>query len=307
MGGSKVWNTGFRYITFIMKKRLRLLRTNLRKLTAFYASRKVVTPYTGFILSTHFLSEDIEEGNLRYLNVFSKNIKFTNFEDSTPKVIYLQTNQLSEFILNYLDRINSEFTLITGRDHWSKLEYSADMYRILSNPNLRSWFSQNMILKELPIKHFPYGVNLNNAFRILLKKKLIGKYQRSDQICIPFCTVHEKNDEKWQPDILAAMTARKSISMRMNRQKKYSEYLDDLLKHKLIVSPVGDRPDTYRHWEILALGGIPISNLPANFKDLFATHAYIVKDFKQLTSLDHLYYPNPDIASVNYWRRNLKR
>jgi hypothetical protein len=163
MGGSKVWNTGFRYIAFIMKKRLRLLRTNLRKLTAFYASRKVVTPYTGFILSTHFLSEDIEEGNLRYLNVFSKNLKFTNFEDSTPKVIYLQTNQLSEFILNYLDRINSEFTLITGRDHWSKLEYSADMYRILSNPNLRSWFSQNMILKELPIKHFPYGVNLNNA------------------------------------------------------------------------------------------------------------------------------------------------
>jgi hypothetical protein len=285
----------------------RRMRNSYLRCCAFIAARIVVTPYSGFVLSTHFLSDDILEYNLAFLNSRSKDLrKYEVDNEKSNVIIWCQTNQLNEFSENYLGLIETKFTLITGRDHWSRLEASDSVEKVLSSPYLVRWYSQNQIQENLQIKHFPYGVNLNNAMRILLEGLKLNVMKRLDSIHYPYCTIHESNDTVWQADILSAMLARETIKDKMAPLKQYSEYLKDLRKYKFVVSPAGDRPDTYRHWEILALGGIPISNVPKNFTDMFANSVVIVSSFDNI-SLENFddFSPNRNLAKLSYWRKVL--
>jgi hypothetical protein len=124
---------------------------------------------------------------------------------------------------------------------------------------------------------------------------------------IPYCTIHGFNDDVWQPDILAAMQARTSIKDKMAPEKDFLDYLNDLLKYKYVLSPAGDRQDTYRHWEILALGAIPISNIQPHFRDLFKDSMVFVKDFENLSNINYeAFQPKTELCELSYWRREIQ-
>ena len=288
-----------------LRRITRTIRNVILRLLNLLASRKVVTPYTGFILSTHFLSRDILDQNLRYLNRKSRDLSELNVFDEISKVIiWCQTNQIDEFTNSYLDLIKTPFILITGRDHWSKLELNASMKTILSNRYLIVWFAQNQIMDDLPIRHFPYGVNLNNSWKIYLEGKKRTFRKSIEEVHIPFCTIHKSNDEVWRPEIHAAMLARESIKPKMGKLKKYKDYITDLRKFAFVLSPMGDRPDTYRHWEILYLGGVPVTNLPKSFSSLFGENMIFLRDFNcipRFTKAD--YKPNKKFAKVKFWSK----
>lgn len=293
------------YFDNLARKVVRRLRLKVKRVLAYIFSRLIVTPYMGFIFSTHFLSDDIIEGNLSYLNKKSRNLRSEILDECGGKlVIFVQTNLLDEFVENYLNKICTEFILITGRDHWSKLRLDISMKRILQHPKLRVWYSQNLTISCLPIKHFPYGVNLYSTAKLFTIRNTTVKRHRRLEIHVPFFTVHKKNDPIWQPEIEAAMLERERIEHLMAPQKRYCDYAKDLLKSKFIISPAGDRPDTYRHWEILYLGGIPISNLPGNFEELFGNSMCLVPNYQSIEDLNlGGSTSNRQIASVKYWQR----
>lgn len=293
------------YFDNLARKVIRRLRLKIKRVLAYFFSRLIVTPYLGFIFSTHFLSDDIIEGDFSYLNKKSRNLRSEILEECGEKlVIFVQTNLLDEFVENYLNKICTEFILITGRDHWSKLRLDISMKRILQHPKLRVWYSQNLTISCLSIKHFPYGVNLYRAAKLFAIRNTSVKRHRSPKIHVPFCTVHEKNDPVWQPEIEAAMLERGRIEHLMASQKRYCDYAKDLLKNKFIISPAGDRPDTYRHWEIIYLGGIPISNLPRNFEELFGNSMCFVPNYQSIENLNlGGLTSDRQIASVKYWKR----
>ena len=98
---------------------------------------------------------------------------------------------------------------------------------------------------------------------------------------------------------------RVELKNRMNEAKNYTDYKQDLNSHRFVVCTPGDRPDTYRHWETLASGGIPICLDHANFRRLFGRSAVFVDNFQETTlnqavnvSSSHA----PELVSVSYWR-----
>jgi hypothetical protein len=124
-----------------MRKLIRLSKREWLKLRARRASQILVTPYTGFILSSHFLSQDILDARYYWLNPKSLNLQDCKIISSQETIVlYCQTNQVSEFVNNYLHKIKSQFVLITGRDHWSRLSESKETDRLLSHPLLKAWY-----------------------------------------------------------------------------------------------------------------------------------------------------------------------
>jgi hypothetical protein len=48
------------------------------------------------------------------------------------------------------------------------------------------------------------------------------------------------------------------------------KYYEEISNYKYVISPHGDRPDCYRHWESIGLGAVPIANINASIFNTFS-------------------------------------
>jgi hypothetical protein len=54
-------------------------------------------------------------------------------------------------------------------------------------------------------------------------------------------------------------------------------FYKSMQKAQFIISPVGDKPECYRHIEAIGLGTIPISDLHIQYKELYGDNMYFIK------------------------------
>lgn len=272
----------------------------LRLVALRFFSHRLVTPLTPYVLSDGFLSSEVDKYGWRGLNSRSIDVLGSGGWPAVEcPVIFVQVNQLDTFVAEVLPRVNEEFILITGKWHLPGLRISESVNLILANPYLKTWFSQNQIYNNLPILPFPYGVKLSSAphiyWRMRLRKILgIGR----SGIFVPHVASHAHLTG-------IALEARSQLADSMGPRLKLTTYLNKILRHKYVVSPPGDRMDTYRHWESIALGAIPVSNLPPSFSGLFGGSLLQTSSFGKLGAPDGLVSeckPQPELALVHYWR-----
>jgi hypothetical protein len=68
----------------------------------------------------------------------------------------------------------------------------------------------------------------------------------------------------------------------------YTAYCRFLQSAFHVTSPGGDRYDTYRHWEILAFGSIPVTNLPlAVYQKLFCDDMVFISSAVEAKAIDN--------------------
>lgn len=124
------------------KRIIGILTIYLRKI---YISKKqqtfhrnihdLVTPFTGFLLSDFFYSEEVEFHNLRWLNPKSKHMKYLKQRKlESPVRIFCQVDQIEQFEKKYLDSVKVPFVLITGKWHLPGFTISDSVFKILRNP-----------------------------------------------------------------------------------------------------------------------------------------------------------------------------
>lgn len=282
------------------KMRFRVFSTKNEK-RLFRASHSIITPFSGFIISDYYLSEEIDFHNLGWLNTQSRRITLRRVRARTsPAILYCQVDQIESFISNFLPHIRFPFTLITGKWHLPSLKPNTIFLNILANKWLVEWYSQNQVDEKSPIKPFPYGVNFENV--ITLAEIDFDDRKREINPLVPYSTVHPHmnlEDKKF----------RENLRIRMRPKKSFSEYLNDLKSHKYVVCTPGDRPDTYRHWESIACGAIPITLDGQNFQALFQNSAIYSNDFSDISPenliLNGVEYMR-EIATVKYWENKIQ-
>ncbi len=269
----------------------------------FFALR-VVTPFTPYVLSDAFLSTDVEKYGLRGLNSRSINLaESPDWPAGECPVVFVQVNQLDIFAEEILPRILRPFILITGKWHLPGLTLNRSVDLILANPHLQRWYSQNQIYENVPILPFPFGVKLSSAphvyWRMRLRKVLgLGR----SGVFVPHVASHAHLEGP-------ALEARSELADVMGPRLSLPRYLNKILRHRHVVSPPGDRMDTYRHWESVALGAIPVSNLPPPLSGLFGPRMFQVASFSAVKAAGFTApgcAPRPELATVAYWRRRLK-
>ncbi len=262
------------------------------------AANSLVTPFSGYILSQHFLSKEIDRYRLYWLNPRSRRLRrFGKIKNESGDVIYCQVDQLKDFVDSFLPRISNPYVLITGKEQLPSLKKSDYVDAVLADDKLMAWFSQNQIYDNLPILPFPYGINLYSVVLVHARRDKIVADKNSN-LLIPFVKVHSHLFSTPKGD-------REFIAKFMEQEKPLEEYLDDINRHKWVLSPAGDRPDTFRHWEILALGSNPVSKLPKSFGNLFGNSAVLLQSYDNIQAikiLDESCVPNRSLASLEFWR-----
>lgn len=276
------------------------IRDGLRTMFLRFFARRVVTPFTPYVLSDAFLASEVDKYGLRGLNPRSINLAQSGqWPAGDCPIIFVQVNQLDTFATQILPRIPGTFILITGKWHLPGLELSDSVNMILENPHLKRWYSQNQIYDNVPIDPFPYGVKLSSAPHVYWRmrfQKWLGLGRSG--VFVPHVASHPHLDGP-------ALAARSELAGVMGPRLSLSKYLNQILRHKYVVSPPGDRMDTYRHWESVALGAIPVSNLPAPLSGLFGAGMWQTDSFSAVSDRGFATpgcAPRPELATVPYWR-----
>lgn len=280
--------------------RFKFLKTNAQY---FEALNKIITPFTGFIVSDYYYSNEIEFFRYSWLNPRSKRINKRRASRITPmSIVYCQTDMLRSFSKRYLEHLNNPIILITGKEQLPGLEDKDLAQAILANKNIFSWFSQNQIFEDLQIHPFPYGVHVDNAIDHLTSWGRADSPRLAEPL-IPFSRAHDHMPIEYRK-------IRLNLSHLMNEKKNFQEYKKDLIAHHYVVCTPGDRPDTYRHWETLACGAIPICLDHANLRRLFGHSAIYLNQFDE-ASINNIRPSetkyNPRLMAVSYWRERIKQ
>ena len=282
--------------------RIILLRFFSQLVVLRFVSQKLVTPFTPFVMADAFLASEIDRYGLRGLNPRSVDLSQSDLAAAGPNpVVFVQVDQLDDFCRDVLPKIVGQFILITGKWHLPALQRGDSVTTILASPHLKRWYSQNQVFEDLPISPFPYGVNLWSAPHVYWRMRLqrVLGLGRSG-VFVPHVAIHEHLDG-------VALEARRQLEGVMGPRLKLTTYLNRILRHKFVISPPGDRLDTYRHWESVALGAIPVSNIPRTSRPLFASGMFHVDDWKQLeASPTRGSRPQPHLATVRHWRKVLE-
>jgi hypothetical protein len=274
------------------------------KLVAFII-RKYYKFFRIFPKSGNFISGDAFASLATYHYKVSKSLPVK------PEIIFLETCYLEEFISN-LRNIKKKFILIT---HNSDLSINSSYKKLINSPYLVRWYCANCEIKHQKVIGIPLGIQNYKYYSYGVPKHLKSI---------------KKLNIKKQLKILVSFNIYTNIQIRITYLKdlisvKFSylylsennyEYKIQLAKCMFCACPKGNGVDTYRFWEALYLGTIPIvdygkfydqfGDLPKldvkSISDLnFYNKDSLIKIFKQqkkkLNDSEQIYF--------NFWKKKI--
>lgn len=263
----------------------------------------LVTPFSLYFISDHYIGNELERFSIPVITK-SNNLLINNNIDSIKDmdILFVQNDYFDLFINNYLPNINVRFILLTGQWNLPQLHINQNTTSLLDDTRIHKWFSQNPIFKHEKYLPFPYGLNYgynlgNPEIKIYAKELLNIKRDKVNNI------------------INLSMNYSTNICRDIFVQIPYTsneEFYKSINNSKFILSPIGDRNETYRHWEAIGLGTIPIANVGHLYKELFMDNMFYVNNTHEMLELynsnTELIYkcPNKDLICLDYWKNYIK-
>lgn len=282
-----------------------LLRKSAVSVARILAAHVIVTPFLPFILSTHFLSDEVYKEGVTLLNPRARDLSKTwGSAIKGLRVVYCETKLLPEFRETFLPKLPEPFVLLTGSLHLPDLD-SELARQVLLDIEKRAivWFSHNPPFESGQPWGFPFGSPYQAGYLTLLSS---AKYRmsmgRSAESLVPFFRVHNHLGPR-------ARAERESLKPFMDAERNFHAYLRSIGTHRYVLSPQGDRPDTYRHWESILLGSYPVTTLPPQYRGIFEESMVFTTDLArwiqspQRTTRGRLAPIRPGL--VTFWRRKL--
>jgi hypothetical protein len=218
-------------------------------------------------------------------------------------VVHVEASLFGQFRRDFLPIITNPIVLITGRWNLPQVHKSPDADFVLNHSNILHWFSQNPIYRNSEkYTAIPYGFHPDSPELLRLAKELQVKSKGKDQLISMTGLNRETHpSRKLLPDL-----ASKTMS-----------YHEILRRSKFVISPQGDRPDCYRHWECVAFSAVPMTNTPEVYSDILGPFAMITTIEKMIIYLKNSttaaeldgFYPRyqesaeakKDMLSGGYW------
>lgn len=221
----------------------------------------IVNPFLPiFLCDYHFGVTDLPRTPVRIVSLDPFNLHTISRHD----IVCCQWDALATFSKNILPSLPRPIILFTHKWNLPQVELSELSNKILSDPMIAHWISQNPIYgNNEKYGGFPYGIREANleayAESLLLNNDTVKN-----------TTIEHLKVSVTHPS-RSVLPQRPSMSLK--------PYYERIMSSQFLVSSRGDRPDTYRHWEALGLGTIPVANIEeAYFSQLFGSFTLYVND-----------------------------
>lgn len=262
-----------------------------------YILNNLITSFSLYFICDHYIGNELERFKVPVIPKSNNLLKNKNIEEiKNMNIIFVQNNFFDTFIKDYLPNIKCKIILITGQWNLPQLQVEDKTKKLLEDNRIHRWFSQNPIFKHQKYIPFPYGLNygynLKNPEILIYVNELLQN-----------CTKN-KNIENLPMNYKTNVCRKKFPVLNPITNE---EFYKKIHESKFILSPIGDRNETYRHWESIGLGTIPIANVGELYKDLFKDNMIYVKSSEEMLNFyveqKNLEYkiPNKDFICLNYW------
>ncbi len=221
-------------------------------------------------------------------------------KENPPKTVYICTEALLNFSVNFLNLISNPFTLVSGD---SDTSLSADIINspliqnILTNKNLIAWFAQNLATSHPKIHPLPIGMDYHTMWnnpgfwginkqspisqefsliKILSESTALNKRALLCYCNWQFALHRGDRTECYEKINKDTCFFEKHQTSRISGWQRQSQFA-------FVISPFGEGLDCHRTWEALLLGCIPIvrrSPIDELFVDL---PVLIVNDWSEIS------------------------
>ena len=225
-------------------------------------------------------------------------------------IVCCNSNDFDAFVASILPHLLTSIILFTSRWHLPQVERSSATDAIKRHPKVAHWFAQNPVYpNDDRYTAFPYGIlheNLEAYADSLLGSRDVVKSTHIEHL--PISMTHSSRKR-----LARRRRSRRADSRSADEQAHLMsppEYYAHMARARFLLSPRGDRYDTYRHWEAIGLGALPIANVDRRlyeslFEDdmVYAEDAdFMLRVFNNETHLDATYHrPNPDRICSTLW------
>ncbi|MBU3575927.1 tetratricopeptide repeat protein [Polynucleobacter sp. UK-Mo-2m-Kol15] len=223
--------------------------------------------------------------------------------------IYICTDALLNFSINYLPKITETFTLLSGD---SDIRVDSSMLNvpqiksILSHPKLRQWYAQNLDVDHAKIQPLPIGMDYHTMHE---KPNFCGPGIQSalsqEQDLLEVINTSKNFKERkflgycnWSNSInnhdraLCIERIQKELCYFEHASIPRIETWKNQANHMFVISPEGIGMDCHRTWEALLLGCVPVvkKNNHNLFKNLPVWEVNDWSEFNATNILEKIQY-----------------
>lgn len=274
---------------------LRTLSLQSQRLAAHW----LITPFSPYILSRFHLSREVPLYGLEGFNRRSRCLSSAAEAVADGDWLFCDTDLVPRFVEEVLPRIRARFVLFTGKWMLPPVAFDRATATLLADPRLILWFGHNLCFDHPRCRPFPYGISHTWAFHVL-RRMLLPAPRRRQAVYVGHLGIHAHL-------VGRPRQARQALAPLMGPKLPLRAYFHELRSHRYVAAPAGDRPDTFRLWEAIAFGALPITELPAPFHPLLAGSALLLDRMEDLLDLDPQDLPRhgPDrrLVLLAHWRR----
>lgn len=219
--------------------------------------------------------------------------------------VFVQTDLLDSFFKSIHPLISFPYILIThNSDNPAPAEYAS----YLDDPMIIVWFGENYDGYKHPKMHpLPMGTanfNWPNGNGDTLKKVISEKISK-EHLAHMGMTIQTNYDERWP--VFRQFSQAPFVYRTI--KKVYEGYLRDVAASKFVIAPRGFAWDTYRLWECLYVGTIPIVRTSPLDELYEGLPVLIIQDWREVTEdfLNEKYVEfsqktfNMEKTTMKYW------
>jgi hypothetical protein len=237
--------------------------------------------------------------------------------------LYVEFTKIPHFVQHTLPQIKVDFVLISGQNHlipqkpkpltyvWDQDTFDA----IVNSPRVTHWFLMNMDIYSQDPDHaklhpFPYGLG-SSSEKYTMDTAKVGM-----------------NPMQAYKEELSADSVEKNntifvgyLSMRTNKEKRKlvpqgtkmppSQHFKKMHESLYVISPEGDRPDCYRHYEAIGLGAMPITQMSPKYYRHLEGNVVFNNSNWNLQHLEKVCAKNPKVNRrlifEEYWMEHVER
>lgn len=228
--------------------------------------------------------------------------------------IYVPHTALTQFVDEVLPRLAVRVVVISGQTTNVEPGPATAVGTLLDHPLVARWFCQNLPkygggrADHPKVRPFPYGLL---DLEWYMNPKTFHDYKRVffDSLTAPATAAKTelifagplRNSTRGRADVPAAGLYRNARQGMMAPAKYYAR----MAQARYIVSPNGDRPECYRHYQAIGLGTMPLTELdPVLFHHFGANVVFNVSDWN-VTALEERLDPAPvvnrNLIREAYW------
>jgi len=213
--------------------------------------------------------------------IVTQPLNTSNVGDVRPcDSVCVDVTAFESFVSTVLPFLEVKVLLLTHRMCLPSLHKSILTDAVRTHRNVAHWFSQNPLYTEdESYSAFPYGIHpkmLESFGDAFLAYHQGDKHKLNTVEQLPLSPTHRSRHK-----LIARSQAANNSALLQGH-----DFYKKIVNAQFLISPHGDRPDCYRHWEAIGLGAIPIANIDCSlFGPLFGNDMIYVDEADQMLEL----------------------